>query len=106
MAAKEFEVGEVVVYKSHYHLRVTKITRITPTGIIRVAAFPAMSFNPNGRAKGDETGSIGYLTQEDRDRITRHKGVTLITKTHYNDISLGTINKIVKLINLDIESHK
>lgn len=80
---------------------ITKITKITPTRIIKTDVD--VIFNSNGLERGRSGERQKYLqpvTQKIFDHIERMELLRKIKETKFKDLSLETLRKVVDLINV------
>ena len=79
MFTNNLKVGDKVILNTGYRTVVTNVTRITPTGRIRVAALRDIQFNSNGEEiVGKNTWAAAYSfleewTQEKEDYLKKQK---------------------------------
>lgn len=77
----DMKVGDEVVWRHPWHRTLTKIVKITPTGIVEIEGHGG-TFRRDGRARGTGTynrGEIAVPTVADREAIERKELATSVS---------------------------
>jgi len=103
MEKLDVKVGDTVIFRDEYGSSITKVAKITPTGIIRVEANKYLQFNPNGRERGGDTWNQHTISIPTDEEIKAIKDRAIIkTVVNYmhkvNDITIDQAKAIWNIL--------
>lgn len=103
MEKLDVKVGDTVIFSDKYGSSITKVAKITPTGIIRVEANKHLQFNPNGSERGGDTWhqhTISIPTDEEIKAIKDRAIIkTVVNYMHkVNDITIDQAKAIWNIL--------
>lgn len=105
----DFKVGQEVLVYSRFHRRISKIKKITKTGLISVECEDGL-FNANGRKRGTDTFSgcwIKHMTPEIKEIIEKEMLVRQLSsdRLRWQDLTIDKLREIKKIIE-NTEKHE
>jgi hypothetical protein len=94
-----FKTGEIVVAISRYSFRKVTISKITPTGIIKIKGSET-TFRPNGNERGGEgfgCQRLEKLTDKHEQQFERNAILVELGKVDLKKLKTDTIKKIIAI---------
>lgn len=103
MKRLDVKVGDTVILHDKYGNCITKIIKITPTGIIRVVANKYLQFHPDGSERGGDTWNQHTISIPTDEEIKAIKDRAIIkTVVNYmhkvNDITIDQAKAIWNIL--------
>jgi hypothetical protein len=105
----DFKVGQEVLVDFRYHKRISKIKKITKTGLISVEGEDGF-FSANGRKRGTDIFTscwIKHMTPETKEMIEKEILVRQLSsdRLRWEDLTIDKLREIKKIIE-NTEKHE